>query len=253
MEKQIAKNGENMENIGEVLRKKREAKKITIDEVSEKIKIVPKYLEALEENNFSIFSSDVYTKLFLKSYAKYLDLNYTDLIGQYNSIIKKEQQEKEIVKEKPVKDSVQKKVSLKTIAVYSMSGIILVMSCYYLYDYIKTRDKLVKVQQNKPVPSVSRIEIVNNQPFILKLIVKETTWLEIKVDGNEPEQMLLSSGIEKEWRGQEKMRLWIGNAGGIELYHNGKKINLHKKSGETIKFLWIKKDGSFEIIQEIKQ
>lgn len=134
-----------------------------------------------------------------------------------------------------------------------MSGIILVMSCYYLYDYIKTRDKLVKVQQNKPVPSVSRIEIVNNQPFILKLIVKETTWLEIKVDGNEPEQMLLSSGIEKEWRGQEKMRLWIGNAGGIELYHNGKKINLHKKSGETIKFLWIKKDGSFEIIQEIKQ
>ena len=57
------------------LKTHRESKNIEIEEISEYTKINPKYLNAIEEGNFTIIPN-IYMRLFLRSYAKYIHADY---------------------------------------------------------------------------------------------------------------------------------------------------------------------------------
>ena len=66
----------------EELKKTRIAKKISLKEISEYTKINNKYLEAIENGDFTILPN-VYTRLFLRSYCKYIDVDYNEMLDQY--------------------------------------------------------------------------------------------------------------------------------------------------------------------------
>ena len=67
-----------------ILKEHRESKSIQIEEISEYTKINPKYIEAIEEGNFDILPN-VYMRLFLRSYASYLDAD-SDLSDMRKSL-----------------------------------------------------------------------------------------------------------------------------------------------------------------------
>ncbi|MFZ5424518.1 MAG: helix-turn-helix domain-containing protein [Patescibacteria group bacterium] len=70
-----------MITVGELLRSQREKKKLTLDDIHKFIKIHPKFLLALEEGNYSVFSDKVHAKGFLKNYAEFLDLNVDEVLA----------------------------------------------------------------------------------------------------------------------------------------------------------------------------
>lgn len=72
-----------MLTVGSVLKKERTRKKYSLDDISTATKIQRQYLEALESNDFSKFSSPVFAKGFLQNYAKFLDLNASRLLALY--------------------------------------------------------------------------------------------------------------------------------------------------------------------------
>lgn len=65
-----------------ILKEHRETKGIQIDEISEYTKINPIYIEAIEEGNFTILPN-VYMRLFLRSYAIYLEADSTKVLEDY--------------------------------------------------------------------------------------------------------------------------------------------------------------------------
>jgi len=67
------------ESFGEKLRQARRFKNLRIEDISKKINISAKYLNALEEENFENLPSGLYRKNFLKEYANYLGLDRTEL------------------------------------------------------------------------------------------------------------------------------------------------------------------------------
>lgn len=69
--------------IGETLRNAREAKRLTLKDVSNDTNIVVKYLEALENEDFDKFPSETYLLGFLRSYAEYLKVDADELIQAY--------------------------------------------------------------------------------------------------------------------------------------------------------------------------
>ncbi|MDR0486583.1 MAG: DUF4115 domain-containing protein [Elusimicrobiota bacterium] len=72
-----------MKEIGQILKETREAKGISYDEIYEAEKIQHKYLEAIENGDTSVFTALVYYNSFAKSYAKYLGLNFDELLKKY--------------------------------------------------------------------------------------------------------------------------------------------------------------------------
>ncbi|MDR0540180.1 MAG: helix-turn-helix domain-containing protein [Spirochaetaceae bacterium] len=69
--------------IGEKLKAAREAKGYSIDYVSRETNIARRYIEALEEGNFSQFPAEAYLIGFLKNYGEYLALDGKELQAQY--------------------------------------------------------------------------------------------------------------------------------------------------------------------------
>lgn len=72
-----------MESIGERLKSAREAKKLSIREVSKDTNISPIYVEALEKENFDIFPGETYLIGFLRSYSDYLKLDSETILSAY--------------------------------------------------------------------------------------------------------------------------------------------------------------------------
>lgn len=67
-------NGSSM-TIGEYLVESRNARRLTVSEVSQALHIREEYVEALEHDEWDKLPGEVYGRGFLKSYARYLDLD----------------------------------------------------------------------------------------------------------------------------------------------------------------------------------
>lgn len=68
-------------SVGSVLRDQREKKKLTLQDVYKSIKIHPKYLRALEDDDYSVFDGKVHAKGFLKTYTEFLGLNLSEILA----------------------------------------------------------------------------------------------------------------------------------------------------------------------------
>lgn len=79
---------------GERLKAARVRKKISLEEAENETKIRAKYLIALEENDYTVFTSDIYAMGFLRRYADFLELDSVKLVKEQtkilSSIIKKD-------------------------------------------------------------------------------------------------------------------------------------------------------------------
>lgn len=72
-----------MKTAGDLLKNKRLALELNLEEVSRRTKVKPEYLSALEDSDFDRLPNSVVTKGYLKSYAKVLHINPDTLIAMY--------------------------------------------------------------------------------------------------------------------------------------------------------------------------
>ncbi len=84
------------------------------------------------------------------------------------------------------------------------------------------------------VESPSASEAVGVFKLFLKGHVVERTWVRISIDGLEPKEHTFRPSDEPEWRAKKGFELLIGNAGGIVLEFNGKKMDNLGKRGQVI-------------------
>ena len=72
---------------------------------------------------------------------------------------------------------------------------------------------------------------------MLRAEAKETTWLGVSVDGAARRQVLLHAGNTAQWSAHTGFVVTIGNAGGIALSLNGKRVSLTGARGGVIQGL----------------
>lgn len=89
--------------VGELLRRTREQKSVSIAHISRNIHVPEKYVIALEEGKYNDLPSPVYIKNYLKKYAKYLDLQWAQVERLY-------QQEISVYHDTPLKIFDQKRL-----------------------------------------------------------------------------------------------------------------------------------------------
>jgi cytoskeleton protein RodZ len=87
-----------MKTVGSILKKAREERGLSHQEISQVIKIHPRFLRALEESNWGVFSSGVHAKGFLKNYANYLGLNPDEVLAFFRREYDEKNNEQKIKK-----------------------------------------------------------------------------------------------------------------------------------------------------------
>ncbi|VGO20521.1 helix-turn-helix domain-containing protein [Pontiella sulfatireligans] len=73
----------NIGSIGQQLESARHAKGVTVSEAGRATKILSKFIEAMEADDFGALSAPVYARSFIKMYAQYLGLDARPLVEEY--------------------------------------------------------------------------------------------------------------------------------------------------------------------------
>lgn len=69
---------------GEELRREREIRGISLKEIADATKISKRFLEAIERNDHKTLPAPVFTRGFVREYARYLGLASDDIVNRYN-------------------------------------------------------------------------------------------------------------------------------------------------------------------------
>jgi hypothetical protein len=73
----------NIGTIGQKLESARLAKGVSVSQAGQATKILSKFIEAMESDDFGALSAPVYAKSFIKMYASYLGLDANPLVDEY--------------------------------------------------------------------------------------------------------------------------------------------------------------------------
>src|ERR1700761_4652976 len=79
-------NGVAMGGFGDRLRREREMRGITLDEITESTKISRRHLDALEKEQFDQLPGGVFNKGFVKAYAHFLGLDEDQAVADYAAV-----------------------------------------------------------------------------------------------------------------------------------------------------------------------
>ena len=181
--------------LGSLLKKAREEKELSIDDIQEETKIRKKYLEAIEENNFEILPGNVYLKVFIKGYAREVGLDYQELLAKYQVLNIKEKKESNLQKDylsgTKVSSNSKKKNRKNPFKIIFIILLILFLGAgaVYTYQYVSNSEiRLLNQQstQEKNAAGESQLSDINKDQSTEIIVEDRETASELaeETDGN---------------------------------------------------------------------
>lgn len=263
-----------METIGEHLKRVRKTCGYSLEDVAQVTKINPRYLDAIENDEFAKIPGETFLQGFLRSYARFLGINEKEIVGRLKESKRLETPSGELHNPaEEVKDG-RKTISitperLKIILPFG-AGLVALLVIVILFaggrettsiQSSKAAEEVKEVSATRQMPEVKEMsaEPADTQPaqaaqpgqamqsaaapLSLRLKAKELTWLQVEIDGKGIREALLRPGEEVLYSGERKIGMTLGNAGGVDAVINGKTQEPFGKSGEVVRGIMITKAG----------
>jgi cytoskeletal protein RodZ len=220
--------------LGETIKKARTDKGITLELIEEETKIRRLYLEAIENEDFSVLPPKVYAVGFVKRYARFLGLDEKQLAEEFKQLAYGGyNQEEEII---PVRTGGYN-LPVKNI----VAGILFLLVVLWVGNYmigffsraIENNDSNNPgiVTEIPPPQEIDEPEIEEPEPVPVKpdkvqvsVKAKSDCWLRAIVDDEKVFEAVLRAGQEQTLEGRQSVNIRVGNAGGVEITYNGEII-----------------------------
>jgi cytoskeleton protein RodZ len=260
-----------MDKAGARLKKIRLDKGLSLEEAAKKTKVSLNILKAIEDDGF-INLEPVYIKGFIKIYCHYLGVAPSDFIAEIKEpqVTMKLSDEEE--KATPFLHPLPVRRSFPWRALLLAAGVIAAL--FLAAGTFRGIAKALK-HQAEMKPRVTAVKAAKQQKKALAPALKEKTpkpaaqnqtipigstkdeqagirlgihakddcWVQVKVDGKIIFQSVLFRGRMESWTARDKIDLWLGSAGGVELEVNGSRIPSLGRKGQVLKNIVISKDG----------
>lgn len=244
-------NKDDLEKLGKLLKEKREANGLSIQDVSNILKINPYYINSIENADIKAFPAEVFFKGFIKNYANFLKLDISDAFKQ-DSVIEKSETIKDInIKQSSSKSkNDSKKFSIIPVG-YAIIGFIVIFIILswarVVYINNKAKSEIEKKQNTsfKTMTTVKELALHEQKKKLLsdsgevkskEIIIiraKEDCWVEARTDDTKIYQGLLIGGEERKIAYKKGMYIKLGNAGAVELNVKGEIKKDIGKKGEV--------------------
>lgn len=247
-------------SFGEELRREREIRGISLKEISDATKISKRFLDALERNDHRTLPAPVFTRGFVREYARYVGLNAEEMVNRYNFAASNDDR---IEKPPPVAKYAQtppKDISPRPVAkrgippaitrvdrgvIYSLL-IIAALSgvAYWAIHYRKQREH---AEAATPIPVTTRAAIPppaapapapkpDDSKLRMTVEVTANSWVTLEADGKTVLNAEVERGDKRDFEAAEQFRFrTIGNAAGLTLTLNGARVPSLGEDGEVVK------------------
>jgi len=291
---------------GDRLRREREMRGVTLDEIAESTKISRRSLEALEDENFDLLPGGIFNKGFVRAYARYLGIDEEQAVADYvaarqEPISAEDKFPLEIHEDKDERrPPLNEKRSFLPL-ILAVVALVLGVAGWTYWTKYKSQFSHVNADQEKPaVPassspapvtvadstpqaqappagpasaqaapdqqktadstdssssgsdkqtpssaasSISKTDKAAPKPeqkniaqtlpemkpesgksFKVSIKAHEDSWYSVQKDGEPAVEGILKADKHKDFKAKQELVLKIGNAGGVEVSHNGKAL-----------------------------
>jgi cytoskeletal protein RodZ len=232
-----------MPGLGDEFRANREARHLSLSDVSEQIHIRSVYLQSIEEEEWSAIAAPVYVRGFVRTYARFLGMDPEFAVERVNAAMGSQTASRapEPSAEKPMRSRARAKTakSKSPSPWLWLAGIVAIALVAYVgfraYDYYQQSgaedaSSAVAVASPEASPSASPSPAPSPSPKAplkvaqtLVLSVTKRSWLLVKIDGTQRAEGIYPPGTVKRFHGKSAS-IRAGNAGGVDLNVNGKDL-----------------------------
>jgi cytoskeletal protein RodZ len=245
--------------IGEIFKNTRIERGLSIADIENGTKIRSKYIEAIEEENFEVLPGEVYVKGFIKSYAKFLNIENDEEIKKYleSNPIQKMGTVKNTIPKQTIKISrgFNKKYITVILGILAI-GLLFGVQAFY-QKYIQKQSNInnqTPIDHNIPVDPIQeelpRKEIKETKLEKVELTLeiidvgsdKEACWVQFFSDEQLIFEGTLYQGDKKIIEAKEKIKVILGNAGVVKLSLGEKELGIPGKVGQVVEKEFTLKD-----------
>lgn len=168
-----------MQDLGEQLRRSRQEKNLTLEEIKNRTKIQLRYLEALEKGDPTPFAGEVYFKGALRNYAQVVGLDPEQVLAQYYQLKQEPLPEVQLPAEQDQKDQ-QAEQDQKA-------------------RQAQQAHQAQQTQQAQPAPAPRRKRLSFNWPVLLlaAAILGATIWIAVSSNRELPDPLEVTPAPEE--------------------------------------------------------
>ncbi len=262
-----------MGELGKLLKETRESKNITLEQIDKDLKIKPRYIEAIEAENFEIFPSMPMARGFIKNYAAYLDLNPAEVLELYGkkgsgSAKKWISRDKGITFQDLSIVRPRSAFNVDTLITLLIITALLGSAAFFVYTQYLEPNQTQILGLNVPLPAPVQQPVKSSAAAVVlptptppptdtptpsptpspqyytgvavELMVHKRSWVQILVDDVKSFEGVLKPGDRPNWSGDKRVAIRAGNGGGIEVYVNGQNMGFMGEEGQVVDQVWEK-------------
>jgi len=239
-----------MSNFGASLKKARESKEISLDQIAAETRISTRFLKAIEDEEFHVLPGGIFNRGFIRAYAERVGLDPEQAVADYERLADISRPS-EVTAASSIPQ--KKKKSDRHLYPIAVGGLALLVAIFY----IATRDsgKSLPPQSqpaavvSEPAPPPSSVPAPETaaaaaepeakppapaNALTLDIETNATTWIKLRADGNTiVSGEILEPGVTRRFTAQESLNLIVGNAGGIALKINDQPMKPLGQSGQV--------------------
>ena len=235
--------------IGRRIKTERESKGLSLEKISDELRIPVKFLTGMERDDYSGFPGPTYEKAFLITYVKYLGLKSEEFLPLYKELRGEKMQVSENKTEKnqasePAKFPFRKKQPLR-IPEEAKYGTLAVLAIIFIILAVAG----IRQCSASPSPAGPQDSSTQTQPrMVLTADVTDECWFEIVTDNEPSNKIMLKAGDKKKWEANNEFVLVnIGNKDALKLELDGKPVDLGSHKGKVVKDLTLRREGAKDV------
>lgn len=233
-----------MQTIGEKLEEARKRKGISVREAAETTKIRGDYLQKFEANTFDIDLPPLYIRGFLRSYARYLELDPERIVNEYNTLLsegkpvsRRESREgygrvdfaeasrpKETSEPSTGNRGAQDQALLLKFGLLGGGAIVVVVIIILLFKVIFSGPSSKPTASNQPAPTQQTAVAQSEPPQTLTLTATDATRVKVvqDSDGTVLFNAGLARGETKSFKKQGKLLITVESGKSLRMEVNGR-------------------------------
>lgn len=249
-----------MASLGQNLRRERELRGISVEEISNSTRINLRLLKALEEDRLNEMPGEFFIKAILKSYAKCVGLEENTVLNwYYETSLLQEEFNKSQLHEKKSQQPLPKRVK-------RLIGImIIIFICLIIFAFIHfsggekesslpqeelQASALTKEDHPTSLPEVASLDktAFEMHNLMLEISFLEETWLQVYADGQLIVDETKGPGERITVEAAKEFLIHLGNAGGVSYKLNDKEGKPFGSSGTTVRGIRITTENYTEFL-----
>ena len=248
--------------VGYTLRQEREQQNLSIEDIEQGTSIRVLYIEAIEAGEYDKLPGTVYTKGFIKSYAKFLgmdvdavvkefladmaELNPPEPVATEETAAQTSENKNEVKpvqpEKKPLGHSIQIEGDFPPMKLIAAAVVLIVVLAGGIWALMSGSDNEVAKVEQPPTQQVEPAEqppadnptpVANASPapppsdsVAVQARFNDRCWVLVTVDGAVVQEGVIEGGQTLSWEGKDNISFRLGNAGAVEFFQNGQSLGV---------------------------